>query len=145
MFWGTVVEPGARVVITAPPTVVELRITRAVPYELYASARHRVFLETQTAPPILMCNNVDGCSLDIKLSRSDLDRAPAMYQTNGECHWALSGEAIEDTGSTSSQSLSEDGSAQDWAKEAALLAGLSLLMTLMNSGLLLHAQIFKDS
>lgn len=137
MFWGTVVEPGALVVIAVPPTVVQLRITKAVPYELYTSSRHRVFLETQTAPPILICNNVDGCSLDINLSRSDLDRAPALYQTNGECHWALSGEAIEDTSSTSSHSLSQDGSAKDRAKEAAFLAALSLLMTLLNSGLLL--------
>ena len=34
MFWGTVVEPGARVVITVPSSVQGLRITRALPYEM---------------------------------------------------------------------------------------------------------------
>ena len=48
MFWGTVVEPGARVVITVPSSVQGLRITRALPYEMESGfSRHRLFIDIE--------------------------------------------------------------------------------------------------
>ncbi len=138
-FWGTVVEPGARVAITVPSNVQGLRITRALPYEMESGfSRHRLFIETQKAPPILVCNDQDGCNnVDINLSRSDLDRGPVLYETNGECRWALSGDAVEDTARASEPRENAGGdSAKDWAQEAAFLTALTLLLTMANSFLL---------
>ncbi len=137
MFWGTVVEPGARVAITVPSNAQGLRISRALPYEMESGfSRHRLFIETQKAPPILVCNDQDGCNnVDINLSRSDLDRGPVLYETNGECRWALSGVAVgEDTARASEprENLGDD-SAKDWAQEAAFLTALTLLLTMANS------------
>lgn len=83
-------------VIHAPPSVSQIHITRAVPYELFRHERHRLFIPSQMAPPVLMCNDADGCLLDIKLSSSDLQKGFHIYQTEEQCHWALSGEAVED-------------------------------------------------
>ena len=141
MFWGTVVEPGARVIISAPPNVSQLRITKALPYDVDSyQPRNRLFLDTQNAAPVLICNNtgkiVDGCSLDISLSRSDLDRGPVLYQTREECRWALTGVA-EATASLDEQpnvNKGHDGS--DWAKEAALLGFVTVLLTVLNTALI---------
>ncbi len=139
MFWGTVVEPGARVAIMVPSNVQGLRINRALPYEMESGfSRHRLFIETQKAPPILVCNDSDGCNnVDINLSRSDLDRGPVLYETNGECRWALSGVAVEDT-AMASEPRENPGSdsAKDWAQEAAFLTALTLVLTMANSFLL---------
>ena len=81
MFWGTVIDPGARLVISAPPGVSQIHITRALPYELYKNEKHRLFIQMQKFPPVLMCNDVDGCVVDIKLSRHDLSDGPVVYQT----------------------------------------------------------------
>lgn len=85
-----------------------------------------------------MCNDADGCNnVDINLSRSDLDRGPVLYETNGECRWALSGVAVEDTARASELRENSSGdSAKDWAQEAAFLTALTLLLTMANSFLL---------
>ena len=137
MFWSTVVEPGAHFVITAPPSVIQLRITKALPYDSASFGRHRVFLDNYKAPPVLMCNSMDGCELDTNLSRSDLDKGPVLYQTNETCRWALSGVAVEDPTITSEQPVPARRATGDdtlaWAKEAVFLSALTLILSLANS------------
>ncbi len=132
MFWGTVVDPGGRVVITAPPNVSQLRITRALPYDLAPSLapRNRLFLQTHQAPPILICYNTerssdDGCKLDITLSRSDLDRSPVLYETRDDFSWALTGVAEEDATSVVNQ---QD---EPWVKSAVQTGILGLTVSLI--------------
>lgn len=129
MFWGTVIEPGARIVISAPPNVSQIHITRALPYEAYPNERHRLFIQIREAPPVLVCNDIDGCSLDVKLSQTDLENGPVLYQTEGNCQWALSGEAVEEPGKSAQKTTLTD-STTSYLK---YLCSVTLLVTLMNT------------
>lgn len=126
MFWGTVIEPGARIVISAPPNVSQIHITKAVPYQAHSFARHRLFVQIKEAPPIVVCNDDVGCSLDVKLSKKDIDSGPVFYQTEGECNWALSGEATEET-------ISNGQKTTDSMSFLEYTCSIVLLITMMNT------------